>query len=159
MNIPGGVELIPTTLAPVDFNVQGPLSSNVQFNPLNGIFTVNVPGTYTIEYALKGSATLSFDPPALPFGAITLGVSVNGTPDVISFVPGIFTSTNFEQGTRLFAEATNQITRVLSAGDTVQLLVKATPVIPEPVPFYPVYGIPGATGPQEVAYISLEKIG
>jgi hypothetical protein len=134
------------TYGPVQFTDLGPLSSGVTYNPATWTFTVNTPGTYTIEFAVK--AALS--PNSLITGApTTLNAKV-----VISGVDQVPTMASLlsKASRGVYGEAANQITRVIPAGATIQLqafIATNTPTF--------IYGISGDA--QEAAYISIEKIG
>jgi hypothetical protein len=129
---------------PVQFTDVGPLSSGVTYNPATWTFTVNSAGTYTIEFAVKTSpyGILGFSP--LP---LNVKVVINGVDQVPTMVPFLQTA-----AISFYAEAANQITRVIPAGATIQL--QALSVNDNPT-F--IYGISGDA--QEAAYISIEKIG
>ena len=133
------------------FNTVGPLSPNITYNSDNYTFTINSAGVYTIEYDVKAtSENYEFS----PFTAITVQVMVNGTPQVMTYVPGL-ASIGIEQGLT-YAEASNQITLTLAAGTTIQLQAAVTPLEETPQVFY---GVPGSPTVQEAAYLSIEKIG
>ena len=130
------------TYAPVQFTFLEPLSSGITYNPLNWTFTVNTTGTYTIEYSVKSSAYDKSNP-------LTLNVKVVlGVDDQVETLVPFLNALDAP-----YAEAANQITRVIPAGTTIQL--QARTLSKEPAIF--IYGISGDK--QEAAYISIEKIG
>ena len=130
-----------TSYAAVQFTAVGPLSSGVTYDSSTWTFMVNTAGTYSIEYSVKGSPFASGEP-------ITLNVKVvlGGDDQVPTMVPFVIRSSE-----GYYAEAANQITRVLSAGTTIQLQA----FCPSQLPGF-MYGISGDS--QEAAYISIEKI-
>ncbi len=134
-----------TTFGAVQFTHVGPLSSGVTYDPSTWTFTVNTAGTYTIEFDVKAGPYRSGLFPAL-VGPLKVKVVINGADQVATIVPHLSTANSF------YAEASNQITRVLSAGETIQLQA----LIALGSPFF-IYGIPGDS--QEAAFISIEKIG
>jgi hypothetical protein len=146
----GGTRPFPTiTFDPVDFNLEGVKSSDIDYDSSTKIFTLHTAGTYTIEYNVKASCPFSME---FRIDHIEVQVWINGVEltDRTTIVPGIFDATNGH----VYAEATNQLTQAFTAGDTIQLRTRAF-LNAEGTAFY---GWP-SQGVQQMAYISIEKIG
>lgn len=147
--VQGGALPFPTsTFDPVDFNLEGVKSSDIDYDSSTKIFTLHTAGTYTIEYNVKASHSNSH----VWIERIEVQVWVNGVEltDRTTIVPGI-PNASYDQS---YAEATNQFTQAFAAGDIIQLRAKAF-LSGEETAFY---GLP-SQGVQQMAYISIEKIG
>ncbi len=158
LNELGGTTLLPLDLEPVAFNAVGPLL-NISVDP-NYTFTVLTGGVYTIEYAVKGSS--QHEPPSYPgLSRLIAQLEINGAPVVTrTYVPGV-TAIPVGGDTTLdaYAEASNQVTLALSAGDEIQLKVQAIPYSDPQCAKYGAFQAVDDTNTQECAYISIEKIG
>ena len=152
-------ELPVNTPDKVLFNAVGPLSSNVSYNPTDYTFTVNAAGTYSIEYAVKASSIVE-GLGAQHINTMMLQVVVNGVPQVMTLVPGAepLSLPIDEQYPFIYAEASNQITLPLAAGDVIKLQVAVMP-FNEQFGVTAYYGVPGPEAVQQTAYLSIEKIG
>jgi hypothetical protein len=137
--------------APVNFTNEGVKSSDINYDSVTKIFTINTSGIYTIEYNVKASAPFSSEN---AIDHIEIQVLVNGAPllDRTTIVPGVIGQS---PNVNSYAEATNQFTMSFAAGNTIQLMAEAF-LTPNNDDVF--YGWP-SQGIQQMAYISIEKIG
>ena len=136
----------PDNFTPVPFNSQGPISSNISYDPVTHIFTINTPGTYTIEYNITASALED----GQTYIEAQIWVNENqSAPIATTISPGL------EGPMGPVSEALNQVTHVFSAGDTIQLVAVAWT---QESPIY--YGFQNGESldSQQMAYISIKKV-
>lgn len=160
----------------VQFTETGPLSRNITYDPSTWTFTVHKTGTYTIEYGAIASTPIfsEFNSSIL---VLFTELMINGVADGIIITPAvqpILHPPGIDKNDTLklnplntsytsFVNATNQITRDLTAETTINLRALVTGrffEVQEPVnqlsTFTPIWGI-GVPGEQAV-YLSIKKL-